>query len=228
VGRSPVKSLHSRTGLGHLKGKNKAKKLFSSRRKAWRAARSSAARCQPSHTPHGRGLQRPAWAGGCRGGTGRSKAPHAGHPARWGATGAAGPARPLLPWGPWHIPPLRYLPLSPGILPVSELCKGSNSLKIPTEPPRSGPKGATPASCAEQIGVSQLAAMKKWSEGWRGWGTGGAGEGKPCTPPRSLSPSAFTPSWVPSLLTQAVNCLIWSTPFIPDVHLSSQILFSGM
>lgn len=62
----------------------------------------------------------------------------------------------------------------------------------------------------------------------KGLGTRGAGGKEPHVPPGSLSPSAFTPGWVPSLLTQAVNCLIWSTPFIPDVHLSSQILFSGV
>lgn len=130
-----------------------------------------------------------------------------GRGAMGGPVHAGGPFSPSVPFSGATPHPCR----GPGQRPASEEAHCSKKAKTHPKSLLDSPQG-----------------VAKWGQRDAGAGGWGGREGSPEHPPRSLSPSAFTPGWVSSLLTQAVNCLIWSTPFIPDVHLSSQILFSGV
>lgn len=142
---SPFKSPHSQPGLGHCKGKNKAKKLFSSRQQGWIAARSSAALPARPRTAQ-RALRRPEGLGGARGvgGAARDPLPMLDTSAHWDVTGGE------VPPGPW-LPGMHRTSFCSILCPILRGCfrlQALKRLKIPAELPRLGPQGPAPASRA--------------------------------------------------------------------------------
>lgn len=138
-----------------------------------------AACCQHSHTPRGTGLQRPAWDGGCQGGRGTMRAPHAGHPCR-DTTVAVGPTGPLSPWGAHHSPLLRYvphLPHSPGQFPSLSFKRAQTQSKSLLNSPGWG--------CREPAVLSTLGFLSKQQQ--RGDQRDGGAGVESFAPPQSQS-----------------------------------------